>query len=548
MRLHYYSLASPTQDRDRPDPGVGCARERVHERVNERTRREKFVREPDHSRARNPTLVDVHTDQPAGRLALTLHASPGHPERVRRPNPIDLAALALVPWLAACPSDAASDDEAESSETTPVFEPPPPECGNGYLEPGEDCDDANTLDGDGCDSLCRLPCGLAFESRLSVSVPDVIAVVVDMAIAPNGDIVIAATHDAQVSSITDDLWLGRWTSAGELLWSDFFDFGGDELTSAVVVDAQGRMYLSGTVGADDDGTDAWLRGFDPEGNELWTQTYSGSVAGSKDGANGLALAPEGGLVISGFQRVADKDGDAWIAKLDSADGSIVWESFWSGPVSANGYSLDVGGKLTIDDEGRIWTMPVEYVDFETYDAHLIELANDGSGVLVDIAPQAGGTDHEHVGAGLVADAGKVYFGIARLGPGATFWVHALDSATQELAWVREMPSFVDEGDTWTLRDLSLSLGEPSDGLLFVAGDLVRDEKEDTWAEAFVHRLDAAGQTTCATRYSPPGEMAVAPDLFVGAVASDAAGNSIAAGRLTEADASRLIWIGSFRGP
>ncbi|MFV8753342.1 DUF4215 domain-containing protein [Nannocystaceae bacterium ST9] len=462
-----------------------------------------------------------------------------------------LGLVGVLGFSPACQDDASDEPGAdESGETTPIYDPPEPECGNGYLEPGEDCDDANLLDGDGCDSLCRLPCGLAFEARLSVAVSDVSATIVDMAIADSGDIVIAATNEALSSELDDDLWLGRWNGAGELLWSDFFDVEGDDQAAAVVVDSQGRMILAGTVGAADGGTDAWLRAFTAEGVELWTRTYGGALVGSKDGAGGLALAPDGSLVISGFRRVADKDGDAWVARLDPDDGTPIWDSFWSGEPAANGYSLDVGGSIHVDATGRIWTLVREYVDFETFDVHLQELAADGSGVVFDLAPQAGGTAHEHVGAGLATAAdGRVYFGIARLGAGSTFWVHALEPASGELAWVREMPSFVDEGESWTLRDLAVSeLGPGEDGLLFVAGDLVRDESEDVWAEAFLHRLDAAGQTTCATRYTAPGEQVVAPDLFVGAVAGDAEANLIAAGRLVEADDSRRIWLGSFRGP
>src|SRR5262249_48335918 len=32
--------------------------------------------------------------------------------------------------------------------------PPPFTCGHGVLEPGEQCDDGNAIDGDGCDSNC----------------------------------------------------------------------------------------------------------------------------------------------------------------------------------------------------------------------------------------------------------------------------------------------------------------------------------------------------------------------------------------------------------
>ena len=31
-----------------------------------------------------------------------------------------------------------------------------PVCGNGVLDPGEECDDRNRVNGDGCDWLCRL--------------------------------------------------------------------------------------------------------------------------------------------------------------------------------------------------------------------------------------------------------------------------------------------------------------------------------------------------------------------------------------------------------
>jgi len=31
-------------------------------------------------------------------------------------------------------------------------------CGNGLVEPGEECDDGNTLSGDGCSSTCVSEC------------------------------------------------------------------------------------------------------------------------------------------------------------------------------------------------------------------------------------------------------------------------------------------------------------------------------------------------------------------------------------------------------
>lgn len=39
---------------------------------------------------------------------------------------------------------------------SPVPSPTPPICGNGRIEPPEQCDDQNLIDGDGCDSHCQI--------------------------------------------------------------------------------------------------------------------------------------------------------------------------------------------------------------------------------------------------------------------------------------------------------------------------------------------------------------------------------------------------------
>ena len=42
------------------------------------------------------------------------------------------------------------------SEATEVPESLSPECGNGVVEPGEECDDNNLADGDGCSETCEV--------------------------------------------------------------------------------------------------------------------------------------------------------------------------------------------------------------------------------------------------------------------------------------------------------------------------------------------------------------------------------------------------------
>ena len=71
---------------------------------------------------------------------------------------------ALVPDTALAP-DATVDSAASVSLDVNGFDRPVATidaglCGNGKLDPGEECDDGNTLPGDGCTSQCKLddPC------------------------------------------------------------------------------------------------------------------------------------------------------------------------------------------------------------------------------------------------------------------------------------------------------------------------------------------------------------------------------------------------------
>jgi len=57
---------------------------------------------------------------------------------------------------------------AACSVTPAAFVPPgcaepalcPPMCGNGVIDPGEQCDDGNAINGDACEADCTLPgCG-----------------------------------------------------------------------------------------------------------------------------------------------------------------------------------------------------------------------------------------------------------------------------------------------------------------------------------------------------------------------------------------------------
>ncbi|HSP97160.1 MAG TPA: DUF4215 domain-containing protein [Candidatus Dormibacteraeota bacterium] len=57
------------------------------------------------------------------------------------------------------------------SVCAPVSTPCDPNCQNGVLDPGEECDDGNAIDGDGCDHACAVETCWQFDSFVGLSFP-----------------------------------------------------------------------------------------------------------------------------------------------------------------------------------------------------------------------------------------------------------------------------------------------------------------------------------------------------------------------------------------
>lgn len=98
--------------------------------------------------------------------------------------------------------DAPDAEDAGADETEADIradgDPFPPVCGDGYLDPGEECDDANRLNGDGCDWLCRLGDGSFEYPEPDPDVPPV---------EPEGPAVEVVATEEGLGMVADARWL-----------------------------------------------------------------------------------------------------------------------------------------------------------------------------------------------------------------------------------------------------------------------------------------------------------------------------------------------------
>ncbi|MEM7160106.1 MAG: hypothetical protein AAF799_45130 [Myxococcota bacterium] len=170
---------------------------------------------------------------------------------------------------------AAEDDAADGGTWDPgggLESGPPPadestgvegECNNGQLEPGEDCDDGNPVDADGCNTDCRI--------------------------------------------------------SGSIAWS--VEFGSDDDSTeafAVAVDSLDFIAVTGSqFFPQSESFDYWVRRIDPDGVEQWVDTVPDDVW-----VRDLDTGPDDHIIIAGGRAQPDDDPSLMWAQRYATDGAI----------------------------------------------------------------------------------------------------------------------------------------------------------------------------------------------------------------------------------
>lgn len=197
-----------------------------------------------------------------------------------------------------------------------------------------------------------------------------------VAIQADGRIVAAGTRDG-------DFALARYQPDGALELARTVDLGGSDIAWAIAVQPDGGIVAAGTtefdvalVRFDADGSlDA---GFSEDGIQV---TDFGGV----DGATGMALQPDGKIVVAGWS-----DGDFALARYDP-DGSLDPTFAGDGTLITDVGGHDQAAAVAIQPDGRILAAGASATDFA-----LARLHPDGS---LDTTFAGDGTQHTDFGRG-----------------------------------------------------------------------------------------------------------------------------------------------------
>lgn len=198
-------------------------------------------------------------------------------------------------------------------------------CGNGDVEPGEDCDDENRIDGDGCNGDCTASGTLRWE------------LVED---GPSGLADGAASIDIDAD---DRVYVGAWftidqspqlaarsvSADGEIAWTSYVPsvVAWDSAYAwGLALDSAGDVVLAGD--AELDRAPQWVVAhFDEDGEAGWLVVEPGEAFGAATG-NSVWVAgrsAEGEARVVGYSNEGDPQYEHTGNPLDPSDDSIPWD-------------------------------------------------------------------------------------------------------------------------------------------------------------------------------------------------------------------------------
>jgi uncharacterized delta-60 repeat protein len=141
----------------------------------------------------------------------------------------------------------------------------------------------------------------------------------------------------------------KYSPGGEEIWAKRYNGPGNDWdqANALAVDAKGCVYVTGYSAGDGSGDDYVTIKYSPDGEEIWAKRYNGPGNGD-DEASALAVDAQGSIYVTGFSRgVVSYD---YTTIKYSPAGVRLWAKRYNGP--ANAY--DSATALAVDAKGNVY--------------------------------------------------------------------------------------------------------------------------------------------------------------------------------------------------
>jgi Beta-propeller repeat len=193
----------------------------------------------------------------------------------------------------------------------------------------------------------------------------------------NGNVFVTGTSSA--TNGASDYATVAYSKSGSALWTNRYDGPGHsvDIASAVTVDPNGRIYVTGSSSAGVGGYDYATVAYALSGAGLWTNRYSGPANGS-DNAIAIVADSGGTVYVTGASASSNTSGIGDFATVAYSNNGIpLWTNRYNGP--ANGDDKPLTRKsLAIAGPGSIVVVGASDGDFSAnsaYDYAIVKYAS-----------------------------------------------------------------------------------------------------------------------------------------------------------------------------
>ncbi len=252
----------------------------------------------------------------------------------------------------------------------------------------------------------------AWVSTYASGIPDGLALGSALAVDPAGNVyVIGLSLDASKSS---DFVTIKYGPDGSQQWVALYDGTGhdEDDANAVVVDAQGNVYVTGESAASNGFSDYATVKYNSDGVQQWVARYNGP-GNTEDNANAIAVDAMGNVYVTGASMPS---GFAVAPDIATVKYSPSGEQLWVARYNGSGDYFDEGNAIAVDADGNVYVTGVSAGDGTGSDYVTIKYNSQGEQLWV--ARYDGPKGSEDFSVALAVDgAGNVYVTGVSLGSG-----------------------------------------------------------------------------------------------------------------------------------
>lgn len=272
-------------------------------------------------------------------------------------------------------------------------------------------------------------------------------------IASNGNLTIAA--QSENTSGQRNALLLQYDSSGNVSLDQQYNGFGDnsENVRALITDASGNIYVAGYMVSKDTDRNMFVCKINQTGDTLWTNQFSGTLIGSDDEANCIALNTDGSVVIGGYAKNNGSSSDIIVRKF-STNGQLLWSTSYNGVANESDRAYDIvtdaSGNVYITGKTDINPSPIVAND------QVITIKYNANGVQQWAMTYDGGTGLDRGKFIKLSPSGSIYVGGKRSINGQDDYLIIKYNANGQQMWAN---SYDNAGGNDEPNDMELDVNE-----------------------------------------------------------------------------------------